>query len=450
MRILSTLLIGLFHFQFTYANGGPVNPASVVRVGDVELLNMPNVELVREDLHIRIEGEYSVITVRYLLRSHDYKTDTMLYGFPVDFLMGEWSEKFEWQPDFVPSFEILMDKKPLPVRSQTDFSVMHDTFNTIDNNFRGKYEKWQPEAFRRKWFFTEFVLKKENPSELEVRYRIKNHSNDFATTKDFFPSFSQRSFRYDFTPAAYWGEGKVGEFNVTVDDSEVTRCNGRFKISGLDFQRNSEGILTFNEKNFALEKAEDLRFSLEMDEKFRSDYVREHQFPRNMIHKMYASSTLSGGNYSVDNLLDGNFSTAWVEGQNNNGTGAWVEFELLPGYELETVAIANGYTKSQETYDNNNRLKSLRVEFEFTSDQSGETEIFSDTLSFTDLPWQQITDYNLAGICPIFKDGFEWYMDPVRRVRLTILETWPGKKYNDTCISEVLLLGWKIPDAADK
>ena len=450
MRIILSLLIGYLHFQNAHANGGPVNPASVVRVGDVELLNMPSVEVLREDLHIRVEGEYSAVTVRYLLRNHDYDTDTMTYGFPVDFVSDQLREKFAWRADYVPVFEFFMDKKPLPVREQMDFSVMFDKFGSLENNFAGERENSGVEGFRRKWYFTEFVLEREATAELEVRYRVKNHSNDFANTKDFFPSFSRRLFRYDFTPAAYWGEGKAGEFNVVVDDREMARCKGNFEISGLDFQRNSEGLLVFSQKNFDLAKAEDLRFSLDIDEKFRSDFMMAQRIPNNLVKSVRASSTLDGGSYEAKNLLDGDFSTAWSEGGKGGGIGSWVEIELSPKYELETIAIANGYAKNKEVYDNNNRLKCLQIEFEYLTDEAGKTEIFRDTLVFVDTPWQPIKDYNLAEICPVSKDGFDWYMEPVSRVRLTILDVWPGKKHNDTCISEVLLSGWKIRDESDE
>lgn len=451
MRRLSLLIPFLLFFNELSANGGPFNPCSIVRVGDAELINMPNVELLREDLYIRIEGDYNVVTVKYRLRNQDYETDTILYGFPVDFaddIDGETG--IVWRSDYVKDFGFSIDQKTLPVREQTDFSVFRDKLELIDHNFSGEHLLTVEENFRRKWYFTTFVLKQNATADLEVRYRVRNFSSDFASTKNLLPSYSRRSFRYDFTPASYWGKGLAGEFHLLIDDREVTRCGKTLKTGGPDLQRNAEGLLAFSKKQFDLGKAPDLFFAFELDEKFQSDYMREQMIPHTWISSLCATSAHRSGKYPAENLFDGDFSSVWLEGRKAGRGETWIEIRLLPGYELQSIAIANGYVQNQEMYDNHGRVKELQIEFEYPADEPGETEIFRDTIFYPDLPWRRIEDYNLAQICPIYEEEFGFYMAPVTRVRLTVLDVWPGKKHDAACISEVFLLGWKKRDESDE
>ncbi len=76
-----------------------------------------------------------------------------------------------------------------------------------------------------------------------------------------------------------------------------------------------------------------------------------------------ASSTLSdiGDNtYSVWNAVDGNFSTAWVEGVEGDGIGESVSF-TMEGTRVDALGFLNGYTKSAQTFANNGRVTSLAM-----------------------------------------------------------------------------------------
>ena len=72
-----------------------------------------------------------------------------------------------------------------------------------------------------------------------------------------------------------------------------------------------------------------------------------------------ASSTLN--NYPVSNILDHDFSTAWVEGGIGNGIGEKIRIELSEPILLEQIIIMNGYQKSLKTYLENNIVKKLKI-----------------------------------------------------------------------------------------
>ena len=119
--------------------------------------------------------------------------------------------------------------------------------------------------------------------------------------------------------------------------------------------------------------------------------------------------------YWPGNVIDNNPATAWVEGEKGNGIGEWIDFAFFNPINLNTIRIINGYAKSDALYAANNRVKKLKIDFD------------DGTLLVAEL-----------------KDGT---MEPqliqisnqkvVERVRLTILEVYPGSQYHDTCISEI-------------
>ncbi len=129
-----------------------------------------------------------------------------------------------------------------------------------------------------------------------------------------------------------------------------------------------------------------------------------------------ASTLFDRGNpYTVGNLWDRNYKTAWVEGKDDDGVGEWVEFSFDPGLVVKAVKIMNGYAKDWDRYETNGKVKRALLSFD-------------NGLSF------EVT-FNNNAIEPRIVE----LPAPVRteRFRLTILEVYPGSKYHDTCITEI-------------
>lgn len=136
--------------------------------------------------------------------------------------------------------------------------------------------------------------------------------------------------------------------------------------------------------------------------------------------KIFATSTLAseGSNtYYVDNLVDNNKSTAWVEGSDNEGIGQSVVFKSDKLQKISRIKILNGYCKSKDLYLKNNRVKAVKI-------------IFSDGTIIT----RQIKDlYNEFELIE-----FDSPID-CDELTLEIQEVYKGSKYNDTCISEIVV-----------
>lgn len=125
-------------------------------------------------------------------------------------------------------------------------------------------------------------------------------------------------------------------------------------------------------------------------------------------------------NYHPSYALDGNPATAWVEGVEGTGEGqliSWVTSTLSSARTVK-LRVRNGYQKSQVLFDANGAIKDLAVRI-----TDGAEARF--TLTRT-MGWQELTIDNGG--------------KPMKGITLEILSTYPGKSYQDTCLSDVEVL----------
>ncbi|EMF89890.1 hypothetical protein LEP1GSC005_1025 [Leptospira santarosai str. ST188] len=173
-----------------------------------------------------------------------------------------------------------------------------------------------------------------------------------------------------------------------------------------------------------------------------------------------ASSYLQGKDlYSSKNVQDGDIKTAWCLDKGPKGES--VAFKGMPSRQIRAYAdlkklnyiykaklvIFNGYGKSEETYYNNNRIKkgTLKIYEARIGDalsglffEKDPTFVIQKELNFKDEPKLQIVDLNFE-----LKDRpKEKQVDELGLFYIfTIDEVYNGKKYKDTCISELDIYG---------
>jgi hypothetical protein len=115
--------------------------------------------------------------------------------------------------------------------------------------------------------------------------------------------------------------------------------------------------------------------------------------------------------YGPDNMTDARGTTAWCEGVDGRGEGQTIELTINRGAKFRRLLVQNGYSKSDQAFHNNGRIKTLEVA---TDTGSKITATLADThdMAIIDLP------------AP----------DNYRRLIVTILDVYPGEKYADTCV----------------
>lgn len=139
----------------------------------------------------------------------------------------------------------------------------------------------------------------------------------------------------------------------------------------------------------------------------------------------------NGNSYEAYNLFDRDPSTAWVVGAKK-----FEKFEketeghyprmvsISTPYLLERLVITNGYAKSEESWRNNARAKTIAI-MGCTEGSNLADNLYSGTLSDTSEPQTVI----------LRKTGrYDYY-------NLIIEDYYPGEKWDDVCISEIEVFG---------
>jgi hypothetical protein len=118
------------------------------------------------------------------------------------------------------------------------------------------------------------------------------------------------------------------------------------------------------------------------------------------------------------NICDYSADTAWVESAAGDGIGEYVQLDFNREVSFSTISIINGYAKSNSTYYNNNRVKTIQLVL--SDGRSREFELQDNQLDYQ----------NIVLDMPVTTTS----------VKLIILEVYKGTKYQDTCISELKLV----------
>lgn len=157
--------------------------------------------------------------------------------------------------------------------------------------------------------------------------------------------------------------------------------------------------------------------------------------------KTSATSELPG-NYKSANLFDGKIDTAWVEGAKGNGIGEWVYIELdaikesvtTTPFAIWQIGVVPGYAKSEKTWLENNRVKTAFIIIHSPSAYANKNEWTLFRVHLDDISKLQLFDIPSenasANDCPMKKEI--WFK---------IESVYPGNKYQDTCISELVFAG---------
>jgi hypothetical protein len=148
--------------------------------------------------------------------------------------------------------------------------------------------------------------------------------------------------------------------------------------------------------------------------------------------KIIASSFIRDKKYDYkpEVVSDYKDSTAWcIDG---DGFGEWIKLQI-PKDQLQykgkmnvyRFMIKNGITENENLYYANNRVK--KINLQFSQGEERVVELLDGKLDY------QVCVINIKT---------EW-------VKIIILDIYKGRKFNDTCISEIALETWKHPSEMD-
>ena len=129
--------------------------------------------------------------------------------------------------------------------------------------------------------------------------------------------------------------------------------------------------------------------------------------------------------YQAENAFDTNHDTAWVEGIEGQGIGEYLEYEFAGDCpRITTVKIMNGYVKNDRAWQENSRVKKLKMYYQ------GKPYAILDLEDS-----RSLQSFDVGKLGPHDEKAPNWTL------RFEILEVYEGDKYDDTVISELFFDG---------
>lgn len=337
----------------------------------------------------------------------------------------------------------------------------------------------------RRWFYTALNIAPNQAVTLEVDYQVYN-----STATDLYrlgSEFCQQwpagyDFHYDFSPASYWGNGKAETFEVNLHTDHVIKnkkdketwreFDAKQCIRGLDMKKVNENLYTFFSRNFDLAKAEPLQIEFFCPTNLNHQPVADilsHRIPPSQYTVKVSGSD---SKYPAANLSDLDLTTATVLKPDPRGEN-YITITFKDSMRVTGIVFYNGYCKDLNSYINNSRAQTMLVSTKDRKDEYGHDpkdihypfahysyDNRQDTYTPDTLPtaipstftWQGLTDQALVipmANRPVQSEdgsmatlGYPQYL-AVKQITFAIPATIPGKKYDDLCISEIIVLGGK-------
>ena len=511
---LPFLCILLLAAMTAYANGDPVAVRSAITLSPTPVaVHVPEVQLVDEVVSFVPRDRFMEVTVRYLLHNRSNRNfDKLPYGFPIDYFgSGEahWEpldyitdseQEVGWRDDYIRNVSFIMNGKQLSWQCSRDTVIappkMYLTWeldvepDSADGYSKklvdSLYELYGDEIYiytkcvSRRWFYTYLDIPANSFVTLEVPYMVECALSEGASYRannfiDYHPDYYwDLRFQYDFTPAAYWGDGHAEHFLASLDASSIKLLNDHIWLRGQAVWSSGINGLPM-QKNGTQWQYETRRFDLANAKPFTLDYkiTRPPHQPLDRIfnHRINPSSytiEVSGadGKYPVSNLSDLDPTTACVLRPDKNDS-LYITIRFKKPTVLEGLLLLNGYTKSAETYRKNSRIDSLLVfadrfdvfddgEEKHTSAPDKNIMLLGNVdhwiVKYTDFvpaaakfpgkmpktfDWQSLVD-NAMLLNLSFSPFYDTYYT---EIRIVISATEKGLKYDDLCVSEILLIG---------
>ena len=191
--------------------------------------------------------------------------------------------------------------------------------------------------------------------------------------------------------------------------------------------RNADYILDKNELNDFISKQRELydsNFFVWQDDSIKID----------------ASSYLDAEKYKPSNVSDNKVETVWAENAKGYGYKEWIKFKVKPSrnYEIQYIAFYPGHGGSIDLFKKNNRLKSVVVKIYNSSGKGVNDVVGNHVYLFKNFSFSDEAKYHVFSIGDVYTVGEK---NKEQEITVYIENVYRGSKYDDTCISEISLMG---------
>lgn len=433
-----------------FANGGPVDYSLFRKTQNIKLINKADIKLVSEDLNITIEGDYSIIKVKYELKNLG-KSQQICYGFPIDAFHDVWGspggtgvvfDGFHPKSKLINYFKAFANSEPI---KSTYFDV-DSVYSITLNNYDPMYN---PFIIQRRWYILKIDFEKNETQELVIDYKIRNRFQDYTHGFRFVDRYYERNFTYHLTPSSNWGDGIVENFSVSINFDDLEKNKVPYSITGINDLAKTSNTYSLKRKNYDLKKSDRINITYNNEHLKLSDFIARRHIPRNMIKSIKASSNSD----SAINLIDNNPNTVWV-----GKKGDWIEIEFYK-YKNERdrirfdstnlyiwikgVLALNGDYSSVNKFKRSNLAKELLVSYNYNREFRPLNGEYGKLIK---LPFKENLNLNkkdIKGNSTTLAEGIGFYFheyDHIWKIRINVADIYRQNKNDSFTLSELYFL----------
>lgn len=459
-------IIGFISITNAFANGDPViTLSSLNRSANPTPKPIIDVQIIKEELYIK-PSLNTTVKVKYILynsSSKDY--DNIDYGFPVDYTgSGMINADFEddfitesqytvgWHDYYIKSINFSINGNALSysmsdetIIERQENKIVRESFMEIGDDFTEEDVENAARAsdIARRWFYTKFSIKAGQTCELEVTYTVNNYFSGDLYSLNSLVKKGKGIFNYDMSPAQHWGNGTADELYIELDFADVTNIDNEDSSSlselGLPFTKKGNKMI-YSAKKFNFKNSKPIKLKYLINKKLNYKDFSRHQISPSLYTILVPDELID---YPIKNLSDNDISTAWVT-KWKDGETKTLKIVFNKPTIVGAIIVLGGYHKSVDTYKNNAQPQIITIEISpknedikqtlYTLNKDFETQINQ----YKNITQENILDYSMIYTPFIFSNA---YYNPVKEIILNIEDIYPGAKFNDLCISEILILG---------
>lgn len=416
---LGLLLVLTAMAEPVFANGGGYFRGGVEGVGGIagfEPQATENIRLLDEKLTVALGPEEAEVEIRYLMRNEAQKRVKVRFGFPVE-------ESFD--QDYMREPDEPAPPQPKQPRYCKDY-VISAAGKPVAAKWQGEQLPAEDERFKgiAGWLVSEVTFGPGEEIPVQIHFRSGYPREHWSVSDD--GSTTASIFKYRLSTAACWagtiGTGKITLKPAGIDPRElkVLKPVNRFKQDGENWVWDFANLEPTMADDLEVEASPATRSYPAGDDngthiKRGSRWTLAHS-----NFTIAASSTLPPAgehSYPAENVKSSSNEAVWSEGAAGPGIGEWLELKPAEPKPLDAIEIWPGYGMSKNLFQANARPKKILVEL------NGEYRFHAD-----------IADSPAELRIPIIG-----YTKPVKTLRLTFAEVWPGTQYEDLCVSAIQL-----------
>ncbi len=408
-----------------YANWGAETGGSAA-TGTFKAMGTEQIEMQSENLMIRLYRDRAKVQVDYVLKNAGNAVDVTA-GFPCLGVASEDKNYIE-----IEDYQFTADGKQIPYRTEEgDVKNWRRVFDQAFLKMVGEGSEVQEGTPRMLWLSSTVHFEKGETKNIKIQYESLYEYSSGGYSED--SDYNSDYFRYLLSTASAWKgpilRGKVTLSAVTLDPDSITiKPSNRFKKTSEGFVWEFTNLRPTLDDN--IEVCMNNKFSTIFNySSGTSDDYSWYSFEGDRyyfdFHGYTPKATSEKTGYPVANIADTRKETAWVAGR-NGGLSESITLTLTKPEHVNEIGIIPGYAKSKSLYFANNRVQELEI------------VVNGDHVVNATLPDEYIS------FSPASKKGYE-LIDlgdddgEAKTITLTVKKVYPGSKYNDTCISEILL-----------